>query len=91
MLICPSQASTVFDAQDLGYRVILVEDACKGINPEKVEETMTRIKENNGLVINSKEVIKWTCHVLILQCGLCMAFLGKIAGQGKWQKAWIGN
>ena len=51
-----SLASTVFDAQDLGYRVILVEDACKGINPEKVEETIQRIKENNGLVINSKEV-----------------------------------
>ena len=51
-----SPASTVFDAQDLGYRVILVEDACKGINPEKVEETIQKIKENNGLVINSKEV-----------------------------------
>ena len=54
--VSASPASTVFDAQDLGYRVILVEDACKGINPEKVEETIQRIKENNGLVINSKEV-----------------------------------
>ena len=50
-------ASTVFDAQDLGYRVILVEDACKGINQEKVEETIQIIKENNGVVINSREVI----------------------------------
>ena len=46
----------MFDAQDLGYRVILIEDACKGINPEKVEETILKIKENNGLVINSREV-----------------------------------
>ena len=53
-----SPASTVFDAQDLGYRVLLVEDACKGINQEKVEETIQIIKENNGLVINSKEVIQ---------------------------------
>ena len=50
------EASTVFDAQDLGYRVILVEDACKGINPEKVNETIQSIRENNGLVINSREV-----------------------------------
>ena len=55
LLVFP--ASTVFDAQDLGYRVILVEDACKGINQEKVEETIQIIKENNGVVINSREVI----------------------------------
>ena len=46
----------MFDAQDLGYRVLLVEDACKGINQEKVEETIQIIKENNGVVINSREV-----------------------------------
>ena len=50
-------ASTVFDAQDLGFRTILIEDASRGINEFTVAEIIERIKENNGLVVKSNEVV----------------------------------
>ena len=52
-------ASTVFDAQSLGYRTILVEDASKGINEEDVANKIQLIKAQNGLVVNSSEVTKY--------------------------------
>ena len=82
-----SSASTVFDAQDLGFRVILVEDACKGINPEKVEETILKIKENNGLVINSREVNRkpalFNCYDFVGYFYNFTLLLGKISGERK--------
>ena len=50
-------ASTVFDAQGLGYRTILVEDASKGINDEDVAHKIKLIKSQNGLVVKSSEVL----------------------------------
>ena len=77
----------MFDAQDLGYRVILVEDACKGINPEKVEETILKIKENNGLVINSREVkhkpVLFNCYNFVGYFYNFTLLLGKISGERK--------
>ena len=77
----------MFDAQDLGYRVILVEDACKGINPEKVEETILKIKENNGLVINSREVkhkpVLFNCYNFVGYFYNFTLVLGKISSQRK--------
>ena len=34
---------TALDAQDLGFRTILVEDCCRGIDPDKIEETKKKI------------------------------------------------
>ena len=50
-------AWTAFDALDLGYRTILVEDACQEISAEDVKVTFAKIKEESGLVVNSSEVI----------------------------------
>ena len=49
-------ASTAFHALELGFRTCLVEDASRGINDESIGDTFNRILEENGCVVNSKEV-----------------------------------
>ena len=48
--------STSNDAQDLGYRTILIQDASRGIYPEGIAETKDSIRAKNGLVINAEDV-----------------------------------
>ena len=59
-------ASTAFHAQELGFRTILVDDCSRGINMKDIEATKEKIKENNGCVIHSSEVLK--IIVFIYQC-----------------------
>ena len=44
------------DGQGLGYRTVLVEDASRGIDQERVAATVQEVRENHGLVVSSKEV-----------------------------------
>ena len=45
------------DGQQLGYRTVLVEDASRGIDHERVAATVQEVRENHGLVVSSKEVV----------------------------------
>ena len=49
-------AFTAFHAQELGFRTILVEDCCRGIQPDAIQQTYERVKVNNGVVCHSSEV-----------------------------------
>ena len=53
------EASTAFHALELGFRTSLVEDASRGIDNENISQTLDRIVEENGCVVNSKAVIEW--------------------------------
>ena len=52
--VCVSHTSN--DAQDLGYRTILIQDASKGIIPEAISDAKDSIRANNGLVVDAKDV-----------------------------------
>ena len=52
--ICVSY--TANDAQDLGYRTILIQDACGGIQAKDILATKNNIKVKHGLVVNSTDV-----------------------------------
>ena len=47
---------TANDAQDLGYRTILIQDACGGIQAKDILATKNNIKAKHGLVVNSTDV-----------------------------------
>ena len=51
--VCVSFTSN--DAQELGYRTILKQDAAKGIFPDGINSTKDSIRSKNGLVIDSVE------------------------------------
>ena len=53
--VCTS-AWTAFHALELGFRTVLIEDACQGISPQGVVDTFNKITESNGLVVKSGEV-----------------------------------
>jgi len=52
--VCVS--ATSHDAIDLGYRTILIEDACGGIFPDNILKTKQSIKAKNGLVVDTSAV-----------------------------------
>ena len=52
--VCVSYTSN--DAQELGYRTILIKDAARGIFPDQIANTTTSIRSKHGLVLDSPEV-----------------------------------
>ena len=52
--VCVSATSN--DALYLGYRTVLIEDACGGIIPENISKTKSSIKTKNGLVVDTSAV-----------------------------------
>ena len=52
--ICVSYTSN--DAQDLGYRTVLIENASGGVNPDDIARTKMSIRSKHGLVVDSASV-----------------------------------
>lgn len=50
--------ATVADASTAGYRTILIDDCCRGVNIDDIEQTKQSLIKNNGIVINSNQVNK---------------------------------
>ncbi|XP_046747233.1 nicotinamidase-like [Diprion similis] len=48
--------ATCLDGLRLGYRLAVVEDCCRGVNPVDVEETRRLIEEGGGLLTDSQAV-----------------------------------
>ncbi|RZC14224.1 uncharacterized protein BDFB_008702, partial [Asbolus verrucosus] len=49
-------ASTAKDAITSGYRTVLLDDCCRGVDLLDIEKTKNFIRENHGLVVDSSEV-----------------------------------
>jgi len=41
---------------ELGYRTILIDDACRGITLEDIQKTKQKLEEKHGVVVHSEEV-----------------------------------
>ena len=79
------KGSTLAHAQEFGYRTILIEDASRGINEERVQQVLSELRQNNGIHVNSSEVNN-------CQSSSWLEFhLGVSAGQGERQKSGIGT
>ena len=50
-------AATSSDGLDLNYRVVFIEDACKGVTVEDIEEQKKKLVENGAIMINTEQVI----------------------------------
>lgn len=49
-------ASTAFHGLEQGFRTILVQDASRGIKEDDINKAFEKIREQHGVVVNSKEV-----------------------------------
>lgn len=52
----PPTAATANHSLEIGYRTMLVDDACRGVAPEDISNTKQSILDNHGMVINSSQV-----------------------------------
>ncbi|XP_065223648.1 nicotinamidase [Planococcus citri] len=48
--------ATVTDASNAGYRTILLDDCCRGVDNDDIEKTKANVVKNHGVVINSNQV-----------------------------------
>jgi len=48
-------ASTAFHALELGFRTVYLENCSRGIKAEDIKKTLDRVRNENGVVINSSE------------------------------------
>ncbi|XP_055544956.1 uncharacterized protein LOC129730023 [Wyeomyia smithii] len=48
--------ATAIDALSAGYRTILIDDCCRGVDVNDIESTKETVISNNGVIINTREV-----------------------------------
>jgi nicotinamidase-related amidase len=48
--------ATAADALVIGYRTILVDDCCRGVDLEDIERTKRNVISNHGVIVNSSQV-----------------------------------
>ncbi|XP_067948306.1 uncharacterized protein [Watersipora subatra] len=51
-------AATGVDAVGLGYRTVIVNDACRGVMEDKIKEEKEKLQEQGALVLESDEAMK---------------------------------
>lgn len=51
--------ATAVDALAAGYRVILIDDCCRGVDMRDIEKTKNTVMMNNGVIVDSSKVIKF--------------------------------
>jgi hypothetical protein len=44
------------DALSIGYRTILIDDCCRGVDLVDIEKTKNTVINNHGVIVNSNEV-----------------------------------
>lgn len=49
--------ATAVDALSIGYRTILLDDCCRGVDLEDIEKTKKTVISNHGVIVNSNLVI----------------------------------
>ncbi|XP_053972803.1 nicotinamidase-like [Hylaeus volcanicus] len=49
--------STALDGLRLGYPVAVINDCCRGVDTDDIEDTKKLISENGGLIVNSEDVL----------------------------------
>lgn len=54
-LLC-LKAATSYDGLCLNFRVVYVEDACRGVDLKDIEAQKKRLTNNGAIVVNSKDV-----------------------------------
>ena len=50
-------ASTAYHSLELGFRTILIDDCSRGIKEECILQTFEKVKQSNGCVVHSSEVM----------------------------------
>lgn len=48
--------ATAADALSIGYRTILVDDCCRGVDLNDIEKTKNNVIKNHGVIVQSNEV-----------------------------------
>lgn len=48
--------ATAIDALSAGYRVILIDDCCRGVDLVDIEKTKQTVISSNGVIVHSNEV-----------------------------------
>lgn len=48
--------ATAADALSIGYRTILIDDCCRGVDLNDIEQTKNSVIKNHGVIVQSNEV-----------------------------------
>lgn len=55
---------TAFDAKSLGFKTVVIEDCCRGVDADKCEETFRKMEEAGMDIVTSDEVLEKAQKVL---------------------------
>ena len=56
--------ATATDALSAGYRTILIDDCCRGVDLQDIEATKESVLNSHGVIVGSKEVRKKKSFVI---------------------------
>lgn len=81
-----SLGATALDSLSAGYRTVLIDDCCRGVDVTDIEATKEGILTNHGVIVQSKEVRANTSERFISRPSLTsvlLPFAIKTANSGK--------
>lgn len=58
--------ATATDSLSAGYRTILIDDCCRGVDLQDIETTKETVLNNHGVIVSSREVEKFLFDFLFL-------------------------
>ena len=73
--------ATCLDGLRLGYRLVTIEDCCRGVDKNDISKTRNEISENGGLIVDSDEAL---LLVNVKKRSLIMAQQGASVLAKKW-------
>jgi exosome complex component RRP4 len=47
---------TAFHSLEHGFRTVLIDDACRGVDNDAIEETKRKLIESGGIIVHSSKV-----------------------------------
>ena len=47
---------TAFHSLEHGFRTVLIEDACRGVDADAIEQTKKKLTESGGMIVHSSKV-----------------------------------
>ena len=54
--LCFVSAATSRDAVDLGYRTVVIDDACRGVTEEAITKAKSQLQQSGALILQSNDV-----------------------------------
>ena len=84
--LCFVSAATSRDAVDLGYRTVVIDDACRGVTEEAITKAKSQLQQFGALILQSNDVSLFVLEEFEL-AAICYHHIFQIPSSFQWKQS----